>query len=117
MNYLQITELIPICKDKYGVDPKDILAYGKGNPSHKLIATFLTPIRERQFPCFCGQSTDTREREKARMNPNLHEDVDSSFNCARERLLYPDYALLLKVNKNGKETIITSETSKEDIKL
>ena len=108
-----LAEVTPILNDEFGINPKDIIAFGKGNPSNHVISRIITTAgvywnkdtrtSQSYYPCFCNHETNPNIREKQRMSPILHHDSESSFNCARERLLLPDYALILKVTKNGKD--------------
>jgi len=105
--------------DELGITPVQILAYGEGNPSHRLLAKILHPIGSHEgnnmFPCFCNYETDPIKRCHDLLDPVLHENVESSFICARERLLYPDYTVILKINKNGKEIKTDSDTITEKV--
>jgi len=113
-----------IIESKYGIHPKFILAFGKGSPSKQLLAKFITPIDNhfddtkglvKVYPCYCHQETNPKKRLHERMVPVLHDSVETSFNCARERLFYPEYCIILKIEKDGKEINVISETAKEEV--
>lgn len=108
----------------YGIHPKYILAYGKGSPSKNLLSKFITPIGSyfdkekgmiKSYPCYCHQETDCKIRWHERMSPVLHDNIESSFNCARERLMYPEYCIIIKIEKNGKEIVKTNTTSTKEV--
>ena len=103
--------IIKEIESKYGIHPKYILAYGKGSPSKNLLSKFISPIGSyfdkekgliKSYPCYCNQETDCDKRFHERMSPVLHDNIESSFNCARERLMYPEYCIIIKIEKNGK---------------
>jgi hypothetical protein len=114
-----LAEVTSIFNNEFGINPKDIIAFGKGNPSNSVISRIIvtkglywnkdTKTSQSYYPCFCNQETDPHIREKERMSPILHHDSESSFNCARESLHFPDYALILKVTKNGK--VVTEDSN------
>lgn len=105
--------------DELKLANNNILAYGKGNPSESMIKKLIFPVAlhgdKKVYPCFCNQIIDVRERERLNLYSILHEDAISSFNCARERLLYPDNCVILKINKNGKENVKVSNANKEEV--
>ena len=80
---------------------KDVVAFGKGNPPVSVINKLCVPtnmnMERKIFPCYCNQETDPEKRIKDRLYPVLHEDSESSFNCAKERLHNPEYCLIYKV--------------------
>lgn len=94
--------------EKIGIHLADeIVAHGKGNPSEKTIKKIIRVHsihgERKVFPCYCNHNIDPNQRVKDGLYPILHEDAESSFICARERLFYPDYCVILKLNGNGKE--------------
>lgn len=85
----------------------EIVAHGKGNPSERTMRKIIHLERyygeKKVFPCYCNHNDNPDQRRKEGLYPILHEDAESSFICARERLFYPDYCVILKLNGNGKE--------------
>ena len=102
-------------EEKYGIHYKQLLAWGQGTISHKKLTNIILPTTtykakdkieaSKVFPCYCGCETDPAKRCSQLLDPILHDTVESSFECAKEKLLRPDYLLLYKEIESSKDTV------------
>lgn len=102
-----------ICMEQFGFSISDVVAHGDGGPTkftklHSIDHSYITfrditpqgksiDKRVRSYKCF--QNSDWKIRQFGLI---LHEDVESSWNCAMEVLKHPSHLILLKIEKEDK---------------